>query len=103
MRRVVLSAFAVAALAGSSLAVTGGAASAEPAGTTALHCRLAWNDNNTAGISCTGGTFVGWAKCKNGSTAQGAAAYSGTTSYAYCSSYGSSLKKPVEWGWVRVQ
>ncbi|MFI8522526.1 hypothetical protein ACIGEZ_32725 [Streptomyces sp. NPDC085481] len=97
MKRVLASVFAAVALAGAGLATSGGAASAAPAGPRALSCSLAWSDANTAGVKCYGGTFVGAAKCKNGRTAQGALAASGTTSYAYCSSLGSSLKKPVEW------
>lgn len=79
------------------------ASEAAPSGAASLSCRLAWSDSYTAGVSCTGGTFVAWANCKNGSRAQGAAAASGGTSYAYCSSYGSSLVQPVRWGAVEVR
>ncbi|GAA0612523.1 hypothetical protein [Streptomyces crystallinus] len=103
MRRVIATAFAIAMLAGTA-ATTATTAAAGESGKSSLHdCRLDWNDANTAGIKCWGGTFVGWAVCKNGSRAQGQAAYPGTTSYACCSSYGSSLVKPVRWGAVQVR
>jgi hypothetical protein len=41
---------------------------------------VVFDDGNTAGIKCTGSTFAAVAKCKNGKTAQGAVAASGTTS-----------------------
>jgi hypothetical protein len=65
-------------------------------------CKVVWNDANTAGIRCDGGkgSFVGWAKCKNGRVALGARAAYGTTSYAYCTSVYSSLKIPVESGYA---
>ncbi|MEZ7004426.1 hypothetical protein [Streptomyces sp. AD55] len=102
MKRTIAGLFAIAAMAGAGLATTAAAASAAPETARALSCKLSWNDANTAGITCTGGTFVGWAMCKNGSRAQGAAAASGKTSYAYCTSYNSSLKIPVQWGAVQV-
>ncbi|MEU1625542.1 hypothetical protein ABZ746_09475 [Streptomyces sp. NPDC020096] len=102
MKSKIASAFIIAAMAGSGLAATAQGASAAPASPARLSCHLAWHDANTAGIKCTGGTFVGVAKCKNGRTAQGAAAYSGTTSYAYCTSYGSSLVIPVQWTAIPV-
>lgn len=97
MKRALAGMFAVVALAGSGIVAGAGSASAAPAG-----CKLVWHDKNTAGVSCKSiGTFHALAKCKNGSTAIGAAAYPGTTSYAYCSSYGSSLKIPVQWNAAR--
>lgn len=103
MKRMLVSTFAVAALAVSGMAATTGAASAAPTDAKAFSCKLVFADSNTAGVKCTGGgTFIAAAKCKNGKTAQGSAAAAGTTSYAYCTSYNSSLKKPVQaWG-IRV-
>ncbi|MFE0136944.1 hypothetical protein ACFWY6_36095 [Streptomyces sp. NPDC059037] len=97
MKRVIASTFAVVALAASGLTATAATASAAPDDTRAFRCQLVWNDNNTAGVKCTGGgAFIAVAKCKNGKWAQGAKAAAGTTSYAYCTSVNSSLKKPVE-------
>ncbi|WP_141753900.1 MULTISPECIES: hypothetical protein [Streptomyces] len=100
MKRTLAGIFAVAALAASGVAGTAGAASAAPVEAQAFKCNLVWNDNYTAGVKCTGGgTFMAVARCKNGKLAQGTAAAAGTTSYAYCKSYYSSLKKPVQaWG-----
>lgn len=100
MKRTITSAFTIMALAGAGLAATAGSVSAAPVGPitpAALSCRLAWNDANTAGITCTGGSFIGAAKCKNGRVVQGASAASGTISYAYCTSVNSSLVIPVQW------
>lgn len=98
MRRILVSTFAVAALALSGAAATAGAASAAPQEAQAAGCKLVWNDNYTAGVKCShGGSFYAMAKCKNGKWARGAVAASGTTSYAYCSSLYSSLRKPVDW------
>ncbi|NGO10643.1 hypothetical protein G5C60_24355 [Streptomyces sp. HC44] len=100
MKRVLASAFTALVLAASGVAATSATASAAPDGARAFRCSLAWNDNNTAGVKCTGGgSFIGVAECKNGRTAQGAKAAAGTTSYAYCTSVNSSLKKPINaWG-----
>ncbi|WP_175411831.1 hypothetical protein [Streptomyces sp. TRM64462] len=87
----------IVALTGSGVLATAGGASAAPASPQGLSCKLAWHDANTAGIKCTGGPFIGAAKCKNGRTAQGAVAASGTTSYAYCTSLNSSQDpRPVD-------
>jgi hypothetical protein len=78
--------------------LSGGATASATSGPTggaqtqAFSCVLAWSDKNTAGIKCTGSSFVGWAQCKNGRIVQGAQAASGTISYAYCTSINSSLK-----------
>ncbi|WP_157641436.1 hypothetical protein [Longispora albida] len=64
------------------------------------YCALSWNDNYTAGITCVGGgngSFRASAQCKNGQWARGETVALGYTSYAYCSSLGSSLYKPVRW------
>ncbi|MFC9898025.1 hypothetical protein ACFVMC_30415 [Nocardia sp. NPDC127579] len=78
-----------------------GVANAAPQGGLAppwLGCALTWNDQNTAGITCTGGTFIGVALCADGRPLTGAAAARGTTSYVYCSSANSALHLPVLWG-----
>lgn len=62
-----------------------------------LDCRLDWHDENTAGVVCGGGSFFAVAECADGSLVQGAVAAAGTTSYAYCTSVGSSLRHPVGW------
>ncbi|MEU3844390.1 hypothetical protein AB0E88_30735 [Streptomyces sp. NPDC028635] len=99
MKRRLAGVLTVAALTLSGAAVAAGPATAAPASAKAFSCKLVWHDKNTAGVKCTGGTFIAAAKCKNGRVAQGAAAASGTTSYAYCTSYGSSLRTPVQaWG-----
>ncbi|MGC4899504.1 hypothetical protein ACLQ2Y_09215 [Micromonospora echinospora] len=88
---------------GSTLAAATPAAASQDAQPLALSCSLAWNDKNTAGIRCSGGSFIGWARCKNGQVTQGAQAASGTISYAYCTSVYSSLKSPFtrsDWGGV---
>ncbi|MFD9396827.1 hypothetical protein ACFWBB_40665 [Streptomyces sp. NPDC060000] len=90
-----MSTFAILTLAGSGLAVTANSASAAPS---AFTCKKVFDDGNTAGIKCTGSTFNGFAKCKNGTLAIGASAASGTTSYAYCTSFNSSLATPRVWG-----
>lgn len=71
-------------------------ASVRPAGLTS--CLLAWHDNNTAGIKCTGAPFIGRALCNNGRVVYGQEAASGQISYAYCTSINSSLHIPVIWG-----
>ncbi|MEU3619458.1 hypothetical protein ABZ725_45290 [Streptomyces sp. NPDC006872] len=91
MKRLLISTFAILTLAGSGLVATANSASAAPS---AFDCKVVFDDGNTAGIKCTGSTFYAAAKCKNGKTAHGAAAASGTTSYAYCTSYNSSLANP---------
>ncbi len=100
MKRKLGSVLAVAALAASAAVVNGASASANSVDARAMRCSVVWNDSNTAGVKCTGGgAFIGVALCKNGKTAQGAKAAAGTTSYAYCTSVNSSLKKPVQaWG-----
>jgi hypothetical protein len=100
MKRVLASAFATLALVGASVATSASSVSAAPQGPSALSCTKVFDDGNTAGIKCTGSTFVGWAKCANGRTAQGAAAASGTTSYAYCTTYNSHLASPRSWGGI---
>ncbi|MFC9898463.1 hypothetical protein ACFVMC_32635 [Nocardia sp. NPDC127579] len=62
-----------------------------------LDCALTWNDENTAGITCTGGAFIAIAQCANGQLLNGAAAAPGTTSYVYCTSVNSALQVPVLW------
>ncbi|NEA63251.1 hypothetical protein [Streptomyces sp. SID12488] len=86
-----MSTFAILTLAGSGLAVTANSASAAAS---ALTCAKVFDDGNTLGLKCTGSPFFVAARCKNGTTAQGAVAASGTTSYAYCTSYNSSLASP---------
>ncbi|MFI6871545.1 hypothetical protein [Nocardia sp. NPDC050406] len=100
MKRLLAATFAVTALVGAPLLIGDATASAAPplGAPGGLNCRLSWYDANTAGITCTGGTFVGAAQCANGKVARGAAAHSGTPSYAYCTSFGSSLATPVRWG-----
>ncbi|MFD9393494.1 hypothetical protein ACFWBB_23035 [Streptomyces sp. NPDC060000] len=95
MKRQLMSTFAILALAGSGLAVTANSASAAAS---AFTCVKVFDDGNTAGIRCTGSAFNGFAKCKNNQYAIGATAASGTTSYAYCTSYNSSLASPRVWG-----
>ncbi|MFF4734213.1 hypothetical protein ACFY3M_55655 [Streptomyces mirabilis] len=94
-----MSTFAILTLAGSGLVVTANSASAAAS---AFTCTVVFDDGNTAGIKCTGSTFYAWAKCNNGKTAQGAVAASGTTSYAYCTSYNSSLLYPRYYGGKQV-
>ncbi|SDD16782.1 hypothetical protein [Actinokineospora iranica] len=89
---------ALAAVLISSAGLLSGASTANAESTAAaFNCSLVWNDSATAGIRCTGSSFIGAAVCNNGQVAQGAKAASGTTSYAYCSSVYSSLKIPVQW------
>jgi hypothetical protein len=96
MKRLLMSTFAILTLAGSGLVATADSASAAAS---AITCKKVFDDGNTAGINCTGGgPFNGFAKCKNGKYAIGATAASGTTSYAYCTSYNSSLASPCVWG-----
>jgi hypothetical protein len=89
-----MSTFAILALVGSGLVATANSASAAAS---ALTCKKVFDDGNTAGIKCTGGAFNGVARCKNGKYAVGATAASGTTSYAYCTSYNSSLASQRVW------
>jgi hypothetical protein len=96
MKRQLMSTFAILTLAGSGLVATANSVSAAPS---AITCAKVFDDGNTAGIKCTGGAFNGWARCKNGKDAIGATAASGTTSYAYCTSYNSSLAYPRVWGY----
>ncbi|WP_217241689.1 hypothetical protein [Streptomyces sp. AC555_RSS877] len=86
-----MSTFAILTLAGSGLVATANSASAAAS---AISCTRVFDDGNTLGLKCTGAPFFVAAKCKNGKTAQGAVAASGTTSYAYCTSYNSSLASP---------
>ncbi|MGW1781853.1 hypothetical protein ACWCQQ_22295 [Streptomyces sp. NPDC002143] len=95
MKRLLISTFAILTLAGSGLVATANSASAAAS---AFTCAKVFDDGNTAGIKCTGASFNGFAKCKNGKYAIGATAASGTTSYAYCTSYNSSLASPRVWG-----
>ncbi|MFI9306660.1 hypothetical protein [Streptomyces triculaminicus] len=100
MKRVLASAFAIVALSGAGLVTSASSVSAAPQGASALSCSKVFDDGNTAGIKCTGGAFIGYAKCANGAIAQGAAAASGTTSYAYCTSFNSHLASPRRWGGI---
>ncbi|MFI6865386.1 hypothetical protein [Nocardia sp. NPDC050406] len=62
------------------------------------NCWLDWNDENTAGIRCSGDRpFISSAQCGDGQLVQGEMATPGTTSYVYCSSRGESLYQPVVW------
>ncbi|MBM7075426.1 MULTISPECIES: hypothetical protein [Micromonospora] len=88
---------------GSTLATATPAVAGQGAQSLAFSCSLAWKDQNTAAIRCSGSSFVGWARCKNGRITQGAQAASGTISYAYCTSVNSSLKSPFtssDWGGI---
>ncbi|GHG83575.1 hypothetical protein [Streptomyces griseocarneus] len=100
MKRLLSTAFAVVALAGTGAITTAGSASAtdQPAAVRTVNLKgcKTWNDKNTFGANCSGSrSFLALARCKNGRVVQGAEAYPGTWSYAYCSSVGSSLKTPV--------
>ncbi len=99
MKRLLMSMFAILTLAGSGLVATANSASAAPS---AFTCAVVFDDGNTAGIKCTGSTFNAFAKCKSGKLAIGATAASGTTSYAYCTSYNSSLAYPRSCGGTPV-
>src|SRR5690242_8532230 len=98
MKRGIVGALAVTAIAGASLFATSTAAmAAQPPG-----CKLDWHDANTAAVKCTRGSFIGGAKCKNGQVVSGAQAAAGTTSYAYCTSVNSSLASPIVWSAIYV-
>ncbi|MEU8895692.1 hypothetical protein [Nocardia sp. NPDC048505] len=87
-------AFAALLLPGTATADDGALDGVAPAW---LGCALTWNDENTAGITCTGGTFIAIAQCADGRLLNGAAAAAGTTSYVYCTAANSSLHLPVLW------
>ncbi|MCW7944977.1 hypothetical protein AAW14_23905 [Streptomyces hygroscopicus] len=59
-----------------------------------------WHDQNTYGVTCSKGTYMAWAKCKNGRMATGALVDARSWSYAYCTKYHSSLAVPLVAGWL---